>query len=172
MKGIICYYSGSGNTRLACTYIKQKIQSINFELFDIVNDKNIDFSEFDIIGFATFADAWGVSKKIADFIAQINGSNKYSFIFNTYGCISGKTLPIMRRIVSKKGFHIISGHSLHCPENYPPMIVSNQAFENSPNTTEFNEFNEFISGLDQKISSLIQKKAVVCTPIKIKAINL
>jgi len=35
MKGIICYYSGSGNTKLAMEYLTRKITNTDFELYDI-----------------------------------------------------------------------------------------------------------------------------------------
>lgn len=158
MKGIICYYSGSGNTKLACEFIKHNIENCEFELFDIVNDKNLNLKSYDIIGFAAFTDAWGVSKKFSDFIERLEKSNKYCFVFNTFGCISGKTIPMMKKLTAQKGFKVIAAHSLHCPENYPPMIVANNAFENSPNQSELNEFKQFIKELDMNILRIAEGK--------------
>ena len=33
MKGVICYYSGSGNTKLVCKYIANKITNAEFDLY-------------------------------------------------------------------------------------------------------------------------------------------
>jgi len=38
IKGIICYYSGSGNTKLACEYMAKKLSNIEFDFFDIAKD--------------------------------------------------------------------------------------------------------------------------------------
>ncbi len=35
MRGLICYYSGSGNTQLACEAIAARVGVIDFELFDV-----------------------------------------------------------------------------------------------------------------------------------------
>ena len=45
MKGIICYYSGSGNTKLAANCIKKKIKNADFELCDIVKNDTPDLSK-------------------------------------------------------------------------------------------------------------------------------
>ena len=57
MKGVILYYSGSGNTKLACQYISRNLTNIEIELFNMVKAEKIpDFDPFDIVGFATFTD--------------------------------------------------------------------------------------------------------------------
>ena len=38
MRGVICYYSGSGNTKLACKYIAANVQ-VPFDLVDVVKEK-------------------------------------------------------------------------------------------------------------------------------------
>ena len=45
MKGIICYYSSSGNTRLACEYIERKVSNCSFDLFDILKDGTPDLED-------------------------------------------------------------------------------------------------------------------------------
>ena len=55
MKGIIFYYSGSGNTKLACQYISKNLTNIELELFDMVKAKEIpNLEPYDIVGFAAF----------------------------------------------------------------------------------------------------------------------
>ena len=39
MKCAIFYYSGSGNTRLACEYMMRRITSVDIELIDITREK-------------------------------------------------------------------------------------------------------------------------------------
>jgi len=46
---------------------------------------------------------------------------------------------------------VVSGHSLHCPENYPPMIVGGHGFEESPDEQERAAFDRFIVQLDELI---------------------
>ena len=133
MKGIIFYYSGSGNTKLAINYIKKKINFIDFKQYNIVKEKDIELEFYDIVGFATFTDSLGLSVIFEEFIESLpNQTGKYAFIFNTFGSFSGKTLKIMNELITAKGFKVLIGHSLHAPESYPPMIVKRLGFKNSP----------------------------------------
>lgn len=137
MKGIICYYSGSGNTKLAINYIKNKTKNADFELYDIVRSELPDLSEYDIIGFATFTDFWGVPQYFCSFFDEIAPQpNKYAFVFNTFGFISGKTLKHFAKLAQSKEFNVLCGHSLHTPESYLPMRSRNRTYDTSPNPKE------------------------------------
>ena len=54
MKGIIYYFSTTGNTQLVCKYIAQKIKNIDFDLCDITKVNSLNLTDYYIIGFATF----------------------------------------------------------------------------------------------------------------------
>lgn len=54
--GVICYYSSTGNTKLACQYIQKNLVDANVDLFDITNKEIPDLSHYDFVGFATFTD--------------------------------------------------------------------------------------------------------------------
>lgn len=155
MKGIICYCSGSGNTQLACRYIADKLKNIEFDLFNIITEVNPALEKYDVVGFATFTNFWGVPYILQTFIENLpQQDNTPAFVLNTYGFISGKTLLILDKLVTEKGFSVITGHSLHTPESYPPMIVRGMSNEQAPNEKEMKNFNKYISGLDQLIYEL------------------
>lgn len=168
MKGIICYYSGSGNTKLACEYIKKNVKNCDFELYDIVKTKIPDFSKYDFIGFATYADYGGAPQYMHNFFDQIDSqSNKYSFIFNTHGSVSGHTLKDIESLASDKGFNVLIGHSLHTPESFVPMRAVNITFGKSPSTKELNNFNNFIKKLDIIVEDISLNKPPKPEKIKI-----
>ena len=155
MKGIICYYSGSGNTLLACRYIAGRIRKIPFELFDITKDRTPDLTAYDIVGFAAFTDFLGPSflfHRFAQGLPQHNG--RLAFVFNTYGYISGKTLREMERLVSRRGFRVVIGHSLHTPESYPPMVAGGRGNEQAPTLRELKAFEAFIEELDRVVEEV------------------
>ena len=155
MKGIICYYSGSGNTKLACEYIKKKISNADIDLYNIVRNEIPNLTKYDIVGFATYTDFWGVPQYFHNFFNILKKHpGKNTFIFNTYGFISSKTLQQLKKLAKSKGFNVCLGHSLHTPENYPPMRIKKMAFDNSPNPKELNKFNNFISRLDFIIDNI------------------
>ncbi len=155
MKGIICYYSGSGNTRLVCNYMKSKIQNVDFELYNIVRNDVPDLSEYEIVGFASFTDFGAPPKYVYTFVEKIGNQNgKNAFVFNTFGANSGKTLTELGKLVSKAGFNVLTGFSLHTPESYPPMRKRGMAFDNSPKKKTLKELDDFILDLDSIISDL------------------
>ncbi len=155
MKGIICYYSGSGNTRLAVKYIKSKISSVDFELCNTVRDEIPDLSNYDVVGFATFTDFGSAPQFMHSFFDRVSPQhNNYAFVFNTYGFLSGKTLKSLAKLAKTKNFKILCGHSLHTPESYPPMRSKNKAFDDSPNEKELRKLNEFIAQLDNMLATM------------------
>lgn len=153
MKGVIFYYSATGNTKLACEYIKRQCQNISFDLVNIKN-KNQDLSSYDIVGFAATADFWGPPYLVKTFVEQLPiQDSKMAFVFNTYGLFSGKTLTILQDWVKAKGFKVVAGFSLRTPENYPPLIVKGITSKNAPKQKDLQKFNDFIKELDD-LSSL------------------
>jgi len=172
MRGIICYYSITGNTKLAFNYIAKKLSGITFDYYDITKEKNLDLHKYDIVGFATFTDAWEPPLLFKNFINNLpQQNNKLAFLLNTYGFISGKTLRTMNKLVVKKGFIVLNGHSLHTPENYPPMIKTGHGFEDSPNEKEMYAYNKFITELSYQIDKFIKKKEISKKKIKIGFFN-
>lgn len=155
MKGIIFYCSGSGNTRLACQYIAGKTIDIKFDLLDIITDDIPDIGIYDIAGFATYTSFLNIPYVFQRFIEKLPPqNNKPAFVFNTYGYVSGKTLKLLNVTVAAKGFRVITGHSLHMPESYPPMIARGMGNEQAPNEKEMDKFNKFVFELDQLVYSL------------------
>jgi len=172
MRGIICYYSGSGNTKLVCQYMVRNIKNIEIDLFNIVKDGAPDFKKYNIVGFATFTDFLGPSYLIQTFIEKLpQQNNKLAFVFNTHGFISGKTLKILDKWVTAKGFKVIAGHFLHTPESYPPMIDRGRGNEQAPSKKEMNDFNSFISELNQLCYLLKKGKEIKRKKIRIGLLN-
>jgi len=172
MKGIICYYSGSGNTKLACQYLKKKIQNVDFELYNIVKSEIPDFSNYDVVGFATFTDFWGVPQYVCSFFDRITSQpDTHAFVLNTYGFISGQTLKALAEMAKSKGFTILSGHSLHTPENYPPNRLRKMAFDKSPNPKELKKFDDFILRLDNLLGTIKAGQTPKNETIKIGLLN-
>ena len=148
VNGAICYYSGSGNTALACRYVAAGMESIEFDLIDITVAEAIDTDAYDVIGFAAFTDFFGPSQVFLDFVDRLpHQDGKLAFVLSTHGFISGKTLRAMESAVTARGFRVVAGHALHTPESYPPMIMRGRANEQAPNPKEQSEFDIFISDL-------------------------
>jgi len=151
MRGIICYYSGSGNTKLAVDRIVRGIPSVRFHLVDIRSGTVPDFATADLAGFATFTDFWGVPKLMEDFLGKIPEKTIPAFLLNTFGMMSGRTLLRMERLVRARRFQVCAGFSLHTPESYPPMIARGMGNEQAPNQGELDQFDRFITDLNARI---------------------
>jgi ferredoxin/flavodoxin len=161
MKGLICYFSTTGNTLLACKYIAKHIKSLNFELYDITKDSMPDLKPYKVIGFATFVASLGPPALIRDFIKQLpQQKQKYAFVFTTYANCSGRTLKTMQNLLAAKGFVLIAGHALHTPENYPPYIKKRIIHANAPNSKELERFNLFINNMDLGLINLTNGKSI------------
>lgn len=168
MKGIIFYYSGTGNTVLACQYIVNNVRNAEIELFDILGGSEPDLSSYDFAGFATFTDYWAPPGIFLKFIDSLPGQEKKpAFVFNTYGMISAKTLSGLDEAASVKGFHVVAGYSLHMPENYPPIIKSGMGNENAPSNKELAEFKAFVRELDDLAARLGKGETIKAAKIKV-----
>ena len=166
-KGLICYYSGSGNTRLACRYIQNHVKNANLDLFNILRDGTPDFAAYDMAGFATFTDFLDPPYLVQTFMSGlVRQDNKPAFVFNTYGFINGRTRQTLAKWATVRGFKVIGGHSLHTPESYPPMIAGGHGNEQAPNEKELEEFKEFIAGLENNCGLLSEGKDVPARKIK------
>ncbi len=153
MKGILCYYSGSGNTKLACQYLVNRIKNAEFRLYNIVKREMPDFSNYDVVGFATFTDFGGIPQYFCSFFDKLTPQiDKNAFLLNTYGAMTLRTLKMFCELAQSKGFNVFSGHSLHTPESYPPMRKKGRGADNSPNAKDLQKFSEFITRLDNNLS--------------------
>lgn len=171
MKGAIVYYSLTGNTLLACKHIQSKL-SIKLDLLNMLQCDIETLDDYDVIGFAFFTDSWQPPKILTEYIEHMKSpANKYSFIFNTYGCISGKSISTVYRLLHKKGIKIIATHSLHTPENYPPMIASGKGYELYPKNTDMKAFYSFIQKLNDSLLILENKGQIPEAKLHIGLLN-
>jgi ferredoxin/flavodoxin len=171
MKGIIYYYSGAGNTALACRYIARHL-SLPFDLVDVTLERNKNIAPADIYGFAASTDFWGIPQAFESFLETFPGQKGTpAFVFNTFGAISGKTLKILAALVAKKQMKIIAGHSLRMPESYPPMIVGGMGAQNEPGKKGISRLNSFISEINKVIADLRQGQNIEAHNLNIGFIN-
>jgi ferredoxin/flavodoxin len=172
MKGIICYFSTTGNTLLACKYIAQGVKNIKFDLCDITKVNALDLTNYKVIGFATFVQSLGPPFLIKDFIERLpEQKQKYAFVVNTYANYWGRTLRVMTKLLKKKGFTIISSFALHAPENYPPYIVKGIIHRDAPNNEELKMFKSFVANLDKCFNHLIIGENIIKRKIQFSFIN-
>jgi flavodoxin len=70
MRGVICYYSGSGNTRLACRYLAARLGS-DFDLVDVIKEPAVDVTPYGVVGLAASTDFWGMPRYFETFLSKL-----------------------------------------------------------------------------------------------------
>ena len=159
MKGLIAYYSTTGNTRKICELIQRSIPEIPFDLLAISQGTKIAVSDYDIFGFATFADELRIPELMKDFfINNKTDIKKPTFVLNTHGSISGRTLTDLISFSGNSGFTVINAISVHTPENFPPMIKLGLSFGTQPSKNQEKKLKAFIASLRKNIQSILENR--------------
>lgn len=145
LKGIICYYSATGNTRLICNKLAVFLDHFSVKLCDMQNSSPIHPEEYDFFGFATPVEFFGLPYLTQQWIKAIPKitERKLAFILLTHGSIPGTALLQMKDLVEEQNFRVFAGHTLHCPENYPPLRSKGFKSAKSPRDKELKRFLMF-----------------------------
>jgi ferredoxin/flavodoxin len=155
MKGIILYFSLTGNTKLACEYIKHNVEHVDFELYNM-RDGYPELNRYGLVGFATFASEFKVARFVNSYIDGIpKHKGKPAFVFTTYGQQNGAATKVLADSVIKRGFQVVSEGSLNTPENYPPVTKTSHGHNDNPTPEQMAEFNAFIervSDISERLS--------------------
>jgi NAD-dependent dihydropyrimidine dehydrogenase PreA subunit len=171
VKGVIFYYSGTGNTALAARYVAKGLP-IPFDLIDVTKTSDIDVSSADIVGFASSTDFWGVPHALETYVDGLpQQDGKPAFVINTFGAVSGQTLRILAEQVGARGFGVLLGHSLRTPENYPPMIAGKMGAPNAPSLRQLADLDAFIAELAALVTSLQAGQRVVGRKVHVGLAN-
>jgi len=104
MKVAIAYYSQHhGNTKKLLDAIKELG---DVRLINVVECKEADLSDYDLIGFASGIYFSKFSKKVTDFARNNLPNNKRVFLINTYG-IKGNYTREMKQIIADKSCQLL-----------------------------------------------------------------
>jgi ferredoxin len=171
MRGVIFYYSGTGNTALACRYLARRLPAA-FELIDVTKARDAGAGSFDMAGFATSTEFWGVPRVLETFIESLPQQDGVpAFALNTFGGASGKAQLILAEEVAAKGFRVLAGHSLRMPENYPPMIAGGMGAPNAPGPKEMAALDSFVSEVASLASDVREGGRVEGRKLKVGFVN-
>jgi Flavodoxins len=122
MKGILYYFSGTGNTKWVADRFKDEfglnnidLKLINIESLEEVNMKGYDFV---IIGSSIYGK---MQPKIVDNFLNILPSAKKSIkaiIYSTQGAKSSSATSVISKMLDMKGFRVVIQSSIKMPNNY------------------------------------------------------
>lgn len=147
MRGVVYCYSGSGNTLLACDFIRRHL-GIPVDVVDVIASPSAAVGDEDLVGFAASTDFFGVPRAFEVFIENIpTQASRPAFVFNTFGAVSGATLKDLGERVAGRGFEVLDGHSLRMPESYPRMIARGMSASGAPSARQTEAFGAFVARL-------------------------
>jgi NAD-dependent dihydropyrimidine dehydrogenase PreA subunit len=148
----VCYYSGLGNTKLACEFIAARLGH-PVDLIDITTSSGLDLACYDAVGLATFTDFGGIPELFVRYLRSLPAqADKPAFCLNTYGFASGRSAADLAAAASRAGFSIFASHSLRMPESYPPMISLGLGFPSQPDDSRARVFERFVDVLPSSVS--------------------
>jgi len=154
MKGAICYYSATGNTKLVVDHLVRRLGGA-FDRCDIARQPAPDLSKYDIIGFASPVERMAEPHIVAELMRSLPpASGKPAFLLATYGAIAGRILVNLSDAAKAKGFKVVESHALHVPESYPPMIALGLDSSDQPAPQHLRDFDDFIDRLKAVIADL------------------
>ncbi|MEW6517642.1 MAG: EFR1 family ferrodoxin [candidate division FCPU426 bacterium] len=146
MRGLVCYYSSTGNTRLVSRYAARKLAAAEWTLCDLIQEAAPDLNPFGAVMFVCPTDFWSVPERVIRFIRSLPlQTGRPAFVLATYGMMGAFALRDLGRLVRKRGFKIIGAAPFHTPENYPPLIVQGLGMKQSPSEEELRRFDRELS---------------------------
>lgn len=160
MRGVICYYSATGNTELAVGALVRRLD-ISFDLCNIARDPAPDFADYSIAGFASPVERMTMPALMRGFLHSLPSvGDKPAFLLVTYGAIVGRALADMASALRANGFNPKAAHALPAPDSFPPFIALGLGSSGMPDDAALQAFHDFLERLAMAISDLAAGKTV------------
>lgn len=122
MKGVIYYFSGTGNTKWVADKFKDifKDNNIDIDLAGIEKKYPKKINEYDFIIFGTPVHAEMAPKIFSDFINSLPNSERKvnCLLYCTLGSKKAGALDIIRKILESKGYSILVQDYIQMPNSY------------------------------------------------------
>jgi Pyruvate/2-oxoacid:ferredoxin oxidoreductase delta subunit len=148
MKTIIYWFSGTGNSLAAAKALAE--QCGDAELVPMAKALENPPPAVERIGLVFPVYSFGPPAVVARFVEKFNASpDSYIFAVITYASIPGVTLPVLRRMLQKRGLHLAAGRGVKMPENFPP-------FGGAPSPEKQQQINKSAAEHLRKIAAEIQ----------------
>ncbi|WP_368489437.1 EFR1 family ferrodoxin [Clostridium sp. BJN0013] len=151
MKGILYYFSGTGNTKWVADRFKKnfKFYNVDIDLIDIqhIEDKGLKKCDFVIIGSPVHV---GFPPKIVrDFLNRLDSlkKNKKVIIYCTQAAESSSACCFIAKCLKKKGYIISAQISVKMPNNYYFFIGKKPTK---------NEIENLLIKADKKVKNVIE----------------
>lgn len=121
MKGIIYYFSATGNTKWAANKFKDnfKKEDIVVEVKSMEKADNVELAGYDFIVIGTPVHAEAAPKFVMDFIDKLpEGQGMKAIVYSTQGANSAAAADIISDVLEKKGYTIMVQTYIKMSNNY------------------------------------------------------
>lgn len=147
MKVAIAYYSQHhGNTKKLLDALKELGDII---LINVVECKEADLSEFDLVGFASGTYFGKFSEKIMEFARNNLPNKKRVFLINTYGS-KGASPKEMEQIIMAKSGELLGIYGCRGFDTFGPFKLVGGIAKGHPNESDVNGAREFFRKIIEK----------------------
>ncbi|ERI90494.1 4Fe-4S binding domain protein [Clostridiales bacterium oral taxon 876 str. F0540] len=122
MKGLLYYFSGTGNTKWAAEVFKKEFEKLGKEL-DIKNIEetdNIDLKGYNYLIIGTPVHAEFPPRMVMDFVNKLPENDKSikCIVYSTQGANKSAATEYIKRQLEKKGYEVLAQASLRFANNY------------------------------------------------------
>jgi flavodoxin len=144
MKVAIAYYSRHhGNTKKLLNAIKDLS---DLELINVVERKEADLTNYDLIGFASGIYFGKFSKAVVEFAKNNLPSKKRVFLIHTYG-VKGDYSREMKRIIAEKSCQLLGTYGCRGFDTFGPFKLVGGIAKGHPDENDVKGAREFFSKL-------------------------
>lgn len=151
MKGILCYFSGTGNTKWIADRFKISFneKGHKLDLFNIEEEESLNLKNYDFIIIGTPVHAETQPKIVDDFIKNLPKSknNMKCIVYSTQGALKAAAAHIIKKKLTEKNYNIIITEMFKISNNYY------FAFGVKPNT---NVIEENLKRAEKKVISDVE----------------
>ncbi|MBC2582847.1 EFR1 family ferrodoxin [Clostridium sp. DJ247] len=151
MKGVLYYFSGTGNTRWVANKFKEYFNTYNVDLalysIELLEEVNINLYDFIIIGSPVYADI--EPKIVDDFLNKLPSTKKgiKSIIYTTQGTKSSAAVYIIENKIKKRGYNIVAKANMQMPSNCYFIVGKKPTLDNE---------NDILAFSDKKVQNIVK----------------
>jgi len=147
MKVVIAYYSQHhGNTKKLLNAIKELG---DVKLINVIECKEADLSEYDMIGFASGIYFGKFSKAVLEFARNNLPSQKRVFLINTYG-VKGDYTKEMKQIIAEKSCQLLGTYGCRGFDTFGPFKLVGGIAKGHPDESDLKGAAEFFKEIIEK----------------------
>ncbi|QQK06949.1 flavodoxin domain-containing protein [Miniphocaeibacter halophilus] len=124
--------------------LKEIVKNKPVDLIDLLHEKNIELSKYQVVGFASGIYYSKLHKSIYKYIEENKNIPKKSFVIYTAGMASKKTVENFINYLEERGFEILGAYNCKGYDTYGPFKIIGGVAKGHPNEKDVEKGKEFL----------------------------